>query len=117
MLLLSELLPGYTLQDLVSLSLQLLWSYFHVCLLRLEDPLVSAVAKTEVVAHTKYNYLYIMKTRLYDFDPPQTPLLYSKWGLQGYILFFLFLLKNIDCGYSLEPPHQGGSTEYPQSMF
>ena len=30
---------------------------------------------------------------------------------------FLFLLKNIDCGYSLEPPHRGGSNEYPQSMF
>ena len=26
------------------------------------------------------------------------------WGLQGYTSFFLFLLKNIDCGYSLEPP-------------
>ena len=25
--------------------------------------------------------------------------------------------QNIDCGYSLEPPHQGGSNEYPQSMF
>ena len=24
---------------------------------------------------------------------------------------------NIDCGYSLEPPHRGGSNEYPQSMF
>ena len=24
--------------------------------------------------------------------------------------------QNIDCGYSLEPPHQGGSNEYPQSM-
>ena len=24
---------------------------------------------------------------------------------------------NIDCGYSLEPPQQGGSNEYPQSMF
>ena len=31
--------------------------------------------------------------------------------------FFLFLLQNIDCGYSLEPPHRGGSNEYPQSMF
>ena len=30
---------------------------------------------------------------------------------------FLFLLKNIDCGYSLEPPRQGGSKEYPQSML
>ena len=32
-------------------------------------------------------------------------------------LFFLFLLKNIACGYSLEAPRRGGSNEYPQSMF
>ena len=25
--------------------------------------------------------------------------------------------QNIDCGYSLEPPHRGGSNEYSQSMF
>ena len=25
--------------------------------------------------------------------------------------------QNIDCGYSLEPPRQGGSNESPQSMF
>ena len=25
--------------------------------------------------------------------------------------------KKIDCRYSLEPPHWGGSNEYPQSMF
>ena len=25
--------------------------------------------------------------------------------------------QNIDCGYSLEPPHRGGSNEYPQSIF
>ena len=25
--------------------------------------------------------------------------------------------QNVDCGYSLEPPLQGGSNEYPQSMF
>ena len=27
------------------------------------------------------------------------------------------MLKNIDCGYSLEPPRRGGPNEYPQSMF
>ena len=26
-------------------------------------------------------------------------------GYAGVYLFFLFLLQNIDCGYSLEPPH------------
>ena len=25
--------------------------------------------------------------------------------------------QNIDCGYSLEPPHRGGSNEYRQFMF
>ena len=52
------------------------------------------------------------------------------------LIFFLFLLQNIDCEYSLEPPRlaqnidcgytlepprrggsKGGSNEYPQSMF
>ena len=30
---------------------------------------------------------------------------------------FHFSAQNIDCRYSLEPPHRGGSNEYPQSMF
>ena len=34
-----------------------------------------------------------------------------------YALFFLFLLEKIACQYSLKPPGQGGSKEYPQSMF
>ena len=44
----------------------------------------------------------------------QPPLLCSKTGVY---LFFLFLIQNIDCGYSLEPPRRGGSNVYPQSMF
>ena len=51
--------------------------------------------------------------------PPQTPLLYSETGM-GYAwvyLFFLFLLQNIDCGYSLELPRRGSSNMYSQSMF
>ena len=40
-----------------------------------------------------------------------------KMGNTGVYLFFLFLLQNIDCGYSLEPPRGGGSNVYPQSMF
>ena len=40
-----------------------------------------------------------------------------KLGYAGLYLFFLFLLQNIDCGYSLEPPLRGGSNVYPQSMF
>ena len=61
----------------------------------------------------------ITKTCLYNIDPPPlNPTFYIvKLGLQGYTLFFLILLKNVDCGYSLEPPHRGGSNEYLQSMF
>ena len=35
----------------------------------------------------------------------------------GIDCFFLFLLENIDCGYSLEPPRRGSSNEYTQSIF
>ena len=60
---------------------------------------------------------------------PTTALVYKvKLGFTGYTLFFLFMLKNIDCGYSLEPPHLDcgylleppqwdSSKEYPQCMF
>ena len=40
-----------------------------------------------------------------------------KLGYAKVYLFFLFLLQNIDCGYSLEPPRRGGCNVYPQSMF
>ena len=49
---------------------------------------------------------------------PLKPHIYiEKLGYAGVYLFFLFLLQNIDCGYSLEPPRRGGSNVYPQSMF
>ena len=35
-----------------------------------------------------------------------------KLGYAGGYLFFLFLLQNIDCGYSLEPPRRGGSNTH-----
>ena len=35
--------------------------------------------------------------------------------IMGY--FFLFLHKNICCGYSLEAPQLGTSNEYPQHTF
>ena len=56
-------------------------------------------------------HAYIILT---PFNPG---IIQSTWGLQGYTLVHLFLLKNIDCGYSLEPPRRGGSNGYPQSMF
>ena len=32
------------------------------------------------------------------------------------LIFFIFLLKDIDCVYSWAPPRRGGSNEYAQSM-
>ena len=58
------------------------------------------------------HYVCIKKTRLYNFDPlPLKPHFYIvrglvKLGFTGYSLFFLILLKDIDCGYSLEPPRR-----------
>ena len=41
----------------------------------------------------------------------------GKCGLEGCTYFFLFCLKNIDCGYSLELPSKGGFDAHKQSMF
>ena len=39
-------------------------------------------------------------------EDPLTPHFYIvKLGFIGVYIIFLFLLLNIDCGYSLEPPH------------
>ena len=61
--------------------------------------------------------IHIMKIRLYSFDLLTPHFYIVKLGFTGLYILVLFLLKNIDCGYSLEPPRRGGSYEYPQSMF
>ena len=60
---------------------------------------------------------FITKICLYNFDPLKPHFYIVKLGFTGVYIIFLFLLKNIGFGYSLEPPRQGGSNEYPQSMF
>ena len=57
----------------------------------------------------------ITKTRLFKYienSPPKTESFQIK-----ILIFFHISAQNIDCGYSLEPPHRDGSNEYPQSMF
>ena len=39
-----------------------------------------------------------------------------KISLEKYDVFNIYA-QNIDCRYMLEPPRQGGSNEYPQSIF
>ena len=60
---------------------------------------------------------FIMKTCLYNFDSLKPHFYVVKLGFTGVYIISLFLLKNIDCMYSLEPPCQGSYNEYPQPMF
>ena len=59
----------------------------------------------------------ITKTCLYNFDPLKPHFYIVKVGFTEVYIIFLLSAQNIDCGYSLEPPHRGGSNEYSQSMF
>ena len=61
-------------------------------------------------------HLNITKTNLFKYTENFTTKKNENFQIKIMILF-LFLLKNTDCGYSLEPPRRGGSNEYPQSMF
>ena len=66
---------------------------------------------------------YITKTRLFHYEnkPIQVYWKFYTQKIENFqikiLIFFLFLLKNIDCGYSLEPPRRGGSNEYPNLCF
>ena len=59
----------------------------------------------------------ITKTYLYKFDPHKPHFYIVKLGFAGVYIIFLILLKNIDCGNSLEPPRRGGSNEYHNLRF
>ena len=58
----------------------------------------------------------ITKTRLFHYIENFTSKKLKIFQIKK-LIFFIFLLKNIDCVYSLEPPRRGGSNEYPHSMF
>ena len=55
----------------------------------------------------------ITKTRLFKYTYHQKKAIFQTKKSD----IFLISAQNIDCGYSLEPPHRGGSNEYTQSMF
>ena len=65
---------------------------------------------------TKHSIFHYEKKRLFKFIENFTTkkMKTFRWKI---LVVFIFLLINIDCGYSLEPPRRGGSNEYPQSMF
>ena len=50
-------------------------------------------------------FSYIMLTRPCNVYPLTPHFYIVKLGFTGVYIILLFLLSNIDCGYSLEPPH------------
>ena len=60
---------------------------------------------------------YITRTYLYNFDRLKPHFNIVILVFTGVYVIFLISARNIESGYSLEPPHRGGSNEYPQSMF
>ena len=61
--------------------------------------------------------IYITKTRLFKYIENFTTQKNEKKKSDKTSDIFHIPAQNISCGYSLEPPHRGGSNEYPQSMF
>ena len=58
-----------------------------------------------------------MKTYLYNFDSLKPHFYIGKRGFTVVYIIFLISVQKHRLWYSLEPPRQGGSNEYPQSMF
>ena len=83
-----------------------------ICMFRLMCFFLGLISQIVSLPH-----LYITKTYLYNFDPLKPHFNIVKLGFTGVYIISLISALNIDCGYSLEPSHRGGSNEYPQSMF
>ena len=67
----------------------------------------------DLVFYVPFYVISITKTYLFNFDPLKPHFYIVKLEFTGVYIIVIFLLKNIDCGYSLEPPRRGGSDEYP----
>ena len=82
----------------------------HVCcvqfFIQLSNLLVMSLQKKSksLLKHAYSNILKISPPKNEDFQIKNSDI-------------FHISAQNIDCGYSLELPHRGGSNEYPQSMF
>ena len=64
-----------------------------------------------------YNGKHIIKkTRLFKYIENFTSKNW-KFSDKKTLIFFYNSAQNIDCGYLLEPPRQGGSNEYPSSIY
>ena len=88
---------------------QIHWYFVNV----FENTLATAVNEFVISEFVKLTMLWttepricITKTYLYNFDPLEPHFYIEKLGFTGVIIIFLIFAQNIDCGYSLEPPHR-----------
>ena len=63
-----------------------------------------------------FNFIAITKTCLFKYIEYFTTKKKEIFQIKNSYIFQISA-QNIDCWYSLEPPRQGGSTEYSQFMF
>ena len=61
-------------------------------------------------------YFHITKTRPCNLQQFFTVVKKNNFQMKNYDIFYIFA-QNIDCWYTFEPPHLGGSNEYPQFMI
>ena len=66
---------------------------------------------------SKGTFGHITKTHLFIYIENFTTKNRKISRKKKYSDIFLISAQNIDCEYSLDPPHRGSSNEYPQSMF
>ena len=71
--------------------------------------ILKSVIKSQIQILVGLIYENIWKTCPCNVYPLEPNFYIAKLGHAWVYLFFLFLLQNIDCGYSLEPPRRGGS--------
>ena len=97
---------------------------FYFCILQGKDrkleyyvPFIFLHQKLVIESLSPYKRLCITKTYLYNFDPLNPNFYIVKLGFTGCALFFLVLLKNIDCRYLLEPPRRGGTNRHGEAVL
>ena len=84
--------------------------FCHNCFCLFSKKMYSKRIKSRLLALGGNLSFCITKTYLYNFDPLKPHFYKVKLGLQGFILFFLISVQNIDCGYSLELPREAVRT-------
>ena len=80
-----------------------LMSTSYICLCKINSICLKNAFSGATFTSRKQTYIMLTPLKRHFYK--------VKLGFTGDALFFLFLLKNIDCGYSLKPPRRRGSNE------